>query len=180
MSEYRRLRVPGATVFFTVCLADRSSSLLVDQIEALRVAVRQTQVDRPFRIDAAVVLPDHLHMIWTLPDGDSDYSVRWGAIKARFSRDVRRAGFTPPPRLPKVTTGRFAGLNPGLRHAKGEVAVWQRRFWEHHVRGPEEYDEIRRYCWLNPVKHGYVERPEDWPLSSYRRDAAIKAGGVAG
>ena len=114
MSEYRRLRVPGAAVFFTVCLAERGSSVLVDDVVRLRAAVRATMVERPFGILAWVVLPDHLHAVWLMPEGDSNYSVRWGPIKARFSRDVRRAGFTPPPRLSVVQSGRYAGVNPGL------------------------------------------------------------------
>lgn len=82
-------------MFFTVCLADRRSDLLVREVEALRDAVRETQTARPFRIDAWVVLPDHLHAIWTLRAGDRDYGTRWGAIKARFTRAVSRPGFTP-------------------------------------------------------------------------------------
>lgn len=98
MPNYLRPRIPGATVFFTLCLAERSATALTDQIEALRLSVAQTRAERPFTIEAFVVLPDHLHAIWTLPEGDADYSVRWGAIKARFSMAARRAGFTPPPR----------------------------------------------------------------------------------
>ncbi|QFT82055.1 hypothetical protein FIU89_15630 [Roseovarius sp. THAF27] len=172
MSNYLRPRVSGATVFFTVNLAERGSHLLVDDIERLRAAVRQTRAERPFQIDAWVVLPDHLHAIWTLPKGDADYSTRWGAIKARFSMDVRRAGFTPPRRLPVVRSGRYAGVNPGLRKEKGEVAIWQRRFWEHHVRDDAEYAALMRYCWMNPVKHGFVAEPEDWAYSSVHRDRA--------
>ena len=96
-------------------LADRSSDLLVGEIDGLREAVRQTRAERPFQIDAWVVLPDQLHCIWTLPEGDTDYSTRWGAIKGRFSIAVRRAGFTRPNQLPNVKTGRYAGVNPGLR-----------------------------------------------------------------
>ncbi|QFT98913.1 hypothetical protein FIU85_16485 [Roseovarius sp. THAF8] len=172
MSNYLRPRVSGATVFFTVNLAERGSHLLVDDIERLRAAVRQTRAERPFKIDAWVVLPDHLHAIWTLPKGDADFSTRWGAIKARFSMDVRRAGFTPPRRLPVVRSGRYAGVNPGLLKEKGEVAIWQRRFWEHHVRDDAEYAALMRYCWMNPVKHGFVAEPEDWAYSSVHRDRA--------
>lgn len=172
MSNYIRPRISGATVFFTVNLAQRGSRLLVDEIERLRAAVRKTRVERPFHIDAWVVLPDHIHAVWTLPEGDADFSSRWGAIKARFSMDLRRAGFTPPRRLPTVLSGRYAGVNPGLREDKGEVGVWQRRFWEHHVRGEAEYAALLRYCWMNPVKHGFVAEPEDWAYSSVHRDRA--------
>jgi len=171
MSNYIRPHIPGACVFFTVALADRGSRLLVDQIGLLRRAVARTRAERPFQIDAWVVLPDHLHCVWTLPEGDADFSTRWGAIKARFVMQVRRAGFTPPSELPVVRTGRFAGLKPGLRVAKREVAIWQRRFWEHYIRDQTDFAAHIRYCWINPVKHGFVERPEDWPYSSVHRDA---------
>ena len=92
MARYRRLFVPGGTYFFTVCLADRRSDLLVREVGALREAVRATRAERPFGIGAWVVLPDHLHCVWTLPEGDSDFPVRWGAIKSRFTR---RVGFHP-------------------------------------------------------------------------------------
>jgi REP-associated tyrosine transposase len=96
MPNYRRPRITGASIFFTVALADRKSDLLVRQIDALRDAVARTRAERPFHIEAWVVLPDHLHCVWRLPGGDADFSVRWGAIKARFSMSCRRAGFTPP------------------------------------------------------------------------------------
>jgi len=135
MSDYLRPKVPGATVFFTVTLAARGGSALVDHVDALREAVRRTKAERPFRVDAFVVLPDHLHAVWTLREGDAEYSLRWGAIKARFTkalRDERRPGFSPadlPTELPVVRSGRFAGLKPGLRRGKREQALWQRRFW---------------------------------------------------
>lgn len=97
MSRYIRPRQPGASIFFTVALADRRAQTLVDQVETLRQAVRATKAERPFRIDAWVILPDHMHCVWTLPEGDADFSVRMAAIKARFTRDVRRSGFTPTP-----------------------------------------------------------------------------------
>ena len=175
MPNYLRLRVPGATIFFTVALAERGSDLLVREIDRLREAVQATRAVRPFAIDAWVVLPDHLHCVWTLPDGDADFSVRWGAIKGRFSRTVReagfecRAGFTPP----RLWSGRNGGVNPALRTAKGEAGVWQRRFWEHHIRGPADFSDHVRYCWDNPVKHGLAERPEGWPYSSVHRDIRL-------
>ena len=86
MSRYRRMRVPGGTYFFTVMLAQRGSDALARQVNVLRQAVRATRAERPFRIEAWVVMPDHLHAVWTLPEGDADFSVRWGAIKSRFSR----------------------------------------------------------------------------------------------
>lgn len=184
MSNCIRPRIPGASVFFTVGLADRSRSDLVDHVDVLRDAVHQTRIERPFFIDAWVVLPNHLHAVWTLPEGDAHYSVRWGAIKARFTRGLRKRlcnrkpGFSPassyPSELPIVQSGQYAGLKPGLRKAKREQAVWQRRFWEHHIRGPEDFAAAVSYCHINPVKHGFVERPEDWPFSSVHRE--IRAG----
>ena len=152
MSNYLRPRIPGASVFFTVALADRSQDALVAKIGTLRDAVRATMDERPFRIDAWVVLPDHLHAVWTLPEGDADYATRWRLIKARFSRQLPMG----PRRL--------------SHQARQERGIWQRRFWEHHIRNQEEFAAHIRYCWINPVMHGLVERAEDWPYSSVHRD----------
>lgn len=172
MPRYRRLRVPGGTYFFTVAAAHRGTTLLTDRVDLLRLAVAETRAERPFRIEAWVVLPDHLHAVWTLPEGDADYSTRWGAIKARFSRAVRSAGALPVTDLPAVQGGRFSGLKPGLRAARRESPVWQRRFWEHTVRDEAEFAHCVEYCWSNPVKHGLAQRPADWPYSSVHRDRA--------
>lgn len=180
MSSYLRPKLPGAAVFFTVTLAERGSDLLVREIALFRHAVAATRAERPFAIDAWVVLPDHLHCIWTLPEGDADFSTRWGAIKVRFTMSLREAarrpGFSPAPlpsEYPVVQSGRYAGLKPGLRAGKREAAIWQRRFWEHHIRDEEDYAAHVRYCWFNPVKHGYVEQPEEWPYSSVHRDIRV-------
>ncbi len=162
MPNYRRPKVTGATVFFTVTLADRQSDLLIREIGLLRAAVRATKVERPFEIECWVVLPDHLHCIWTLPAGDRDFSTRWGAIKSRFTRAIK---------------GRV-GLNPTLRRSpskvrQGDAGIWQRRFWEHHIRNEEDFAAHRQYCWFNPVKHGLVGHPSDWPFSSYHRDVRL-------
>lgn len=118
MTNYRRVRIPGATYFFTVNLADRGSDALIQSIDALRWAYARTLSERPFWCDAIVILPDHLHAIWTLPPGDSDYSTRWGAIKSRFTRTIKSSG--------------RMGLNPILRSRskveKGDSGIWQRRF----------------------------------------------------
>lgn len=148
MPNVLRPRISGATIFFTVNLADRSSRLLVDDIDGLRQVVIKTRRERPFTIDAWVVLPDHMHCVWTLPEGDSDYATRWRLIKIRFSR-----------RHP-------VGPRRESHIARNERGIWQRRFWEHHIRNAEDYEAHIRYCWMNPVKHGYVETPEDWPFST--------------
>lgn len=170
MSNYIRPQVPGTSVFFTVNLADRGGDLLVREIDVLREAVRRVRAKRPFQVEAWVVMPDHMHAVWTMPEGDADYSTRWGAIKSRFVMDLRRAGFSPPSTLPRVRTGRYAGLKPGLRHNKREVGIWQRRFWEHHIRDENAFRACVEYCWNNPVKHGFVDDPADWPYSSFHRD----------
>lgn len=180
MASYLRPKVSGATVFFTVALAQRGSSLLVDEVVRLRAAVRATMVERPFLVEAWVVLPDHMHAVWTLPAGDADSSTRWGAIKARFTRSLRddcRVGFHPT--MAKAS-GHGVGWNPTLRRSaskrsKGDAGIWQRRFWDHHIRDEADYWAHVRYCWLNPVKHGFVERPEVWRYSSVHRDARFKA-----
>ncbi len=169
MPNYRRPCITGATVFFTVALAQRGSDLLVRKVGLLRCAVAETRRQHPFAINAWVVLPDHLHCVWTLPAGDSNFSRRWGAIKARFSMACGRAGFIPPPPVGWEN----GGVNPALRR-KGEVGLWQPRFWEHHIRNEADYRNHVRYCWINPVKHGLTERPEEWPYSSVHRD--IRAG----
>jgi len=148
--------VPGATVFFTVALAERGSDLLIREIPLLRAAFHRTVQDRPFRFDAIVILPDHLHMVMSLPPGDADYATRWRIIKARFSRN-----------LPK-------GHQRASHVRRGERAVWQRRFWEHHIRDAADYAAHVQYCWDNPVKHGLVRDARDWPYSSVHRE--VKAG----
>ncbi len=136
----------------TVNLADRSSGLLVEHIGALRAALRRVKVRHPFQIDALVVLPDHLHALWTLPPGDEDFSTRWALIKAGFSRQL------PP-----------AESRRSSRRHKGERGIWQRRFWEHLIRDEEDFRRHVDYIHYNPVKHHYVQRPADWPFSSVHR-----------
>lgn len=173
MSIYIRPKSSGAVIFFTVCLADRRSDLLVRKIGLLRDAVRVTRAERPFEIVAWVVLPEHVHCIWKLPGSDGNFSVRWGAIKSRFTMSLRKSGFSLPPDLPVVQNGRYAGMKPGLRVAKRERAVWQRRYWEHHVRSREELNALIGYCWFNPVKYRLAHRPAAWPYSSFHRDVRL-------
>lgn len=151
MVHYRRNFVPGGSYFFTVALSDRHAMLLVDQIELLRQAFAATKAKRPFRIDAMVVLPDHLHAIWTLPPGDADYSGRWRSIKSGFVRGLARSGI------------------PMARNAKGEADIWQRRFWEHTLRDEADFAVHCDYIHINPVKHGLMSHPAQWPHSSIHR-----------
>lgn len=153
MPNYIRPKVAGATVFFTVGLAERGSNLLVQNVDLLRLAVAFAQSRRRFHIDAWVVLPDHLHAIWTLPQGDHDFSTRWKEIKAEFSKSIALRG---PRSWSKIS--------------KGESGIWQRRFWDHHIRDATDFETHLHYCWGNPVKHGLVAAAPDWPFSSLHRD----------
>ena len=155
MTNYRRARMAGATYFFTVNLADRTSTLLVDHIDDLRNAVRHVRDRHPFVIDAMVVLPEHLHAVWTLPPGDANHSLRWRLIKTRFSRA-----------RPKGERRRDS------RIAKGERGIWQRRYWEHLIRDEDDLCHHIDYVRINPVKHGHVQRAADWPHSSFHRFVA--------
>jgi putative transposase len=156
MPEYRRFYYPGGCWFFTVVLHDRTSGLLTRHIDDLRLAVSATRTDYPFVIESMVVLPAHLHAIWTLPVGDTDYCTRWRLIKTRFSKAIASG----EPRS-------------ASRFKRAERGIWQRRFWEHLIRDQRDFDRHVGYCHDNPVKHGLVERPEDWPYSSYHRDARV-------
>ena len=160
--RYRRSLVEGGTYFFTVALADRRSDLLVRHIDHLRAATRTVQQRHPFRIAAAVVLPDHLHAIWTLPEGDADYPLRWALIKSAFARAI-----------PKVET-----ITPD-RVARRERAIWQRRYWEHQIRDDVDLQAHVGYVHHNPVKHGHAARADAWPYSSihrFMRDGVVKRG----
>lgn len=153
--RYRRNYVEGGTYFFTVNLLERGKTLLIDHIEELREAVRFVKRRRPFTIDAWVVLPDHLHAVWTMPEDDADYSSRWREIKKRFSKS-----------LPK--TERLSCV----RKQKGERCIWQRRFWEHTIRNKKDYQHHLDYVHYNPLKHKLVKRVVDWPYSSFHRALA--------
>ncbi|WP_209120771.1 REP-associated tyrosine transposase [Parasedimentitalea maritima] len=152
MSRYLRPRAPGATLYFVVCLAQRGSTLLIDEIDALRGAVGLTRRQQPFHVDAWVVLPDHMRCIWTLPAGDCDFSTRWRQIKTRFSRAVPRQ------------------ITSASQLARRERGIWQRRFWEHHIRNPQVYWQHMDLCRDAPVKLGLVEKSADWPYSSFASD----------
>jgi putative transposase len=151
MVRYRRNFLPGGTFFVTATLFDRRSRVLVDHVGALRIAMRLTRRRYSFGIDAIVVLPDHLHMLMTLPDGDADFSMRLSLIKRRFTREVVSTGTQLP------------------RHANGEAALWQRRFWEHTIRDEGDFERHVDYIHYNPVKHGLVSCVADWPHSSFHQ-----------
>ena len=151
MVNYRRNFVPGGTYFFTVALRNRHSRQLTRSIGLLREAFRKTLDAKPFQMDAIVILPDHLHAIWTLPPGDVDYPGRWKAIKSNFSRDLGKSGI------------------PVEKRQDGSTLIWQRRYWEHTIRDDDDLHRHIDYIHINPVKHGWVRSVADWPYSSFHR-----------
>ena len=155
MPNYRRMYVPGGCYFFTVALWDRRSRLLVERITDLERAIADVQRRWPFEIDTQVILPDHLHTIWVLPDGDMEYSLRWRQIKIRFSKSIAKGEFLSP-----------------ARERRGERGIWQRRFWEHTISDENDYANHVDYCWYNPVKHELVNDVRDWPHSTFHRDCS--------
>ena len=147
MSNYRRADEPGACYFFTVVTHGRYPSFASEErVALLREAFRMTRRERPFVVEAAVILPDHLHCLWRLPTGDADFSGRWREIKKRVSRRLAPAA-----------------------NDRRERAVWQRRFWEHLIRDEQDWRNHLDYIHYNPVRHGLVARAGDWPWSSFRR-----------
>lgn len=157
MPDYRRARVPGATYFFTVNLHDRTSDLLVREIGLLRASVRAARQRHPFHIDAWVVLPDHMHCLWTLPPGDANFALRWQVIKFGFSRS-----------LPAIEA------RSAVHIRRRERGIWQRRYWEHLIRDDADYQRHFDYIHINPLKHGHVTRVADWPFSTFHR--AVRDG----
>ncbi|WP_283147693.1 REP-associated tyrosine transposase [Silvimonas soli] len=157
MSNYLRTQIPGGTYFFTVVTEQRRPILTnADVRKALHVAIVETRRTRPFRIDGWVLLPDHLHCIWTLPDGDADFSTRWKKIK----RDVSVAC--------AESYLQHDLLNP-RRRTKGHSTLWQHRFWEHAIANEQEFKSYLDYLHWNPMKHGLITRILDWPWSSFHR-----------
>lgn len=157
MSRYRRDPIPGATWFFTVVTCQRQAFLCEEPVRAaMREAIAQTRVKWPFTIDAWVMLPDHLHCIWTLPDGDADFATRWNLIKRRTSRAV------------KDSHGKAARMTES-RTARRELTFWQRRYWEHRIRDERDFERHADYIHYNPVKHGYTSSPLAWEYSSVHR-----------
>lgn len=157
MSRYRRMYVPGGTYFFTINLAARGTDLLTREIGLLRSTYASVVAEHPLTCNAMVILPDHLHAVWTLPEGDADFSVRWKKIKATFSHHC--------PQVDEVSQSKVR---------KGERGIWQRRFWEYCIRDDDDYAAHVEYCHWNPVKHGFVARAIDWPYSTVHRE--VKAG----
>jgi putative transposase len=149
MVAYRRHRVPGGTYFFTVTLADRRAASLLRYRAELGESIRAVQALHPFASVAMVLLPEHLHTIWRLPEGDDRYPMRWRLIKRGFTDRLRN--------------------DPEIASAAVGESRWARRYWEHTIRDDEDLMRHIDYVHFNPVKHGLVERVADWPYSSFHR-----------
>jgi putative transposase len=155
MSDYRRACVKGGVFFFTVATYKRRPLFTEESaVDALRDSFKRVMAAYPFQVDAMVVLPDHLHCIWILPDGDSDFSLRWRLVKSDFTH----YGPVSPAE---------AASNSRLK--KKEKGNWQRRFWEHMIRDEDDLNSHRDYIHYNPVKHGLATSPGEWKPSSFNR-----------
>ena len=151
--KHRRTNALGSAFFFTVVTFDRRKIFTNEQTVALlRRAIVVVQARRPFKVEAAVILPDHFHMIWRLPEGEDDYATRWRLIKSYFTH--RWPGACDYPTTPS-------------RQSKGERAVWQRRYWEHLIRDEADWRRHVDYIHYNPVKHGLARAPGAWQYSSF-------------
>lgn len=157
MPRYRRATRPGGTFFFTLVTEDRAPILTSDLARPiLHRAIDACVERRPFTLDAIVLLPDHLHLMLTLPDNETDYSTRIASIKATFTRAYLQAGGAERPRFPSRIRQRRRG-------------IWQRWFWEHEIHDRNDYNNHLDYICYNPVKHGLVRCPHAWAFSSFTR-----------
>jgi putative transposase len=157
MPDYRRWLVPGATYFFTVVTYERRPIFASEEaVQRLGDVLRQVRRALPFRTIASVLMPDHLHCVWSLPSGDLDFPTRWKKTKREFT--VRWIAQQEPQTDVSLS-----------RRSKGERVVWQRRFWEHLVWDEEDLEHCCDYIHYNPVKHGYAASPADWPWSTFKK-----------
>lgn len=157
MPEYRRKFRPGGMFFFTVVTQMRRRLFAHERgLSCLRSAIRAVQARWPFELTAIVLLPEHLHCLWQLPDGDTDYSTRWACIKMLFTRQWLAAG------------GGEAPVSQSRRRQRGR-GIWQKRFWEHAIRDEQDMIHHVNYIHYNPVKHGLARCPHAWPQSSFHR-----------
>jgi len=157
MPNYRRAKTEGGTFFFTVVTYRRQETLTLPESRlTLRNIIIDTKRDHPFKILAWVLLPDHMHCIWTLPEGDSDFSKRWGLIKAKFSKHIGEQ------------LHRDGWVDESKTNHR-ERTIWQRRFWEHQIRNEKDFERHMDYIHYNPVKHGNAKRVCDWPYSPFHR-----------
>jgi putative transposase len=157
MPNYRRALEPGGTYFFTL-VTDRRQRLFEDTTarQLLHNAIRLIQTEQPFDLKAIVLLPDHVHCIWRLPEEDADFSIRWACIKRHFTKA-------------RITSGGQELPISRARREHREREVWQKRFWEHRIRNEEDLIRHVNYIHYNPIKHGLVRCPHAWPYSSFHR-----------
>jgi len=156
MPKYRRIKAEGGAYFFTVNTEKRRPILTNALIrQALRDAIITTRKTLPFKIEAWVLLPNHLHTIWTLPEEDANFSSRWAMIKQYVTKAC------PPLVYPEKVSQSKKGRKEG--------SIWQRRFWEHLIRDDDDFAKHMDYIHWNPVKHGYVPRVIDWPYSTFHK-----------
>lgn len=157
MARYRRAKAAGASYFFTV-VTERRQPILTDAPfrAALRTAIKRVRATRPFQIDGWVLLPDHMHAIWTLPEADRDFSTRWRLIKTFVTHACGEAYLR-------------ADLRTGQRSNKPYGTLWQHRYWEHLIRDEADYAAHMDYLHINPLKHGLVKAVQDWPYSTFHR-----------
>jgi len=157
MPEYRRTRIEGGTYFFTVVTYNRLP-IFENELarNILHAAWENTLLRFPFETMAVCLLPDHIHCIWRLPEGDADYSIRWKEIKGLFTKGYLR----------EIGAGEERNTSRLLR---GEAGIWQQRFWEHTIEDDDDFETHLDYIHYNPVKHGYVEKPANWQWSSFQR-----------
>ena len=157
MPEYRRADIPGALYFFTVVTFKRRPILIsTDARKHLRDSFERVKSKHPFSVEAIVLLPDHIHTIWLMPEDDADFARRWNEIKGTFSR--------------KFDCG-INGLHQqsASRLKRHERCVWQRRYWEHCIRDEKDFQRHLEYIHYNPVKHGHATAPKEWEWSSFHR-----------
>lgn len=153
--RYRRIFLPGGTFFFTLVTYHRIPLFAHEEnVALLRSAFQYVMRNHPFEIIASVILPDHLHMIWKLPESEHDYPMRWRLIKSDFSRHIDE---------------KYQSKPDEIRQRKKEQAVWQRRYWEHLIRDETDLQRHVEYVHYNPVKHGLVTSPVDWKYSSFHK-----------
>lgn len=158
MPNYLRNYAKNSTYFFTFCLYNRQSKLLIENIDSLRLAYQKIQQKMPFYTEAMVVLPDHIHMLWTLPINDIDYSTRIRLFKTHFSKQLDSSI-----KLPTTLS----------QKNKKEIGIWQRRFWEHTIQDEQDFINHMNYIHFNPVKHGWVKNVCDWQYSTFHREVKL-------
>jgi len=157
MPEYRRTHVAGGVFFFTVVTYQRIPIFRSPVARALLMeSIGEIKRTLSFNMPAFVILPEHLHCIWELPDGDTDYSKRWGMIKRSFTRHWRQ----------RVSPNKAISDS---RKKKREAGIWQRRFWEHAIRDDKDYENHLNYIHYNPIKHGLVRCAHEWDYSTFQQ-----------